>query len=104
RLIPYPGASANRRVCGAAGIPNSTDNCWFHLAGLMSINHLGAANLNELSPANRRPALRLRHTPSVLPTGLALTKQRHERSMLVARSSVFLRGYNTSRRRFMPVA
>ncbi|CAH0037793.1 unnamed protein product, partial [Clonostachys rhizophaga] len=103
RLIPYPGASANRRVCGAAGIPNSTDNCWFYLAGL-SINRLGAAGLDELRPANRRPALQFRHTPSVLLTGLALTKQRHERSMLMTRSSFFLRGYNTSRSRFMPVA
>ncbi|VUC30013.1 unnamed protein product, partial [Clonostachys rosea] len=41
--------------------------------------------------ANRRPALEFRHTPSVLPTGLALTKHRHERSMLVARSSFVLR-------------
>ncbi|CAI6080713.1 unnamed protein product, partial [Clonostachys chloroleuca] len=98
RLIPYPGASANRRVCGAAGIPNSTDNCWFHLAGL-SINHLGQPTWTSW-----RPALQFRHTPSVLPTGLALTKQRHERWMLVTRSSFFLRGYNTSRSRFMPVA
>ncbi|CAH0056754.1 unnamed protein product [Clonostachys solani] len=70
----------------------------------VSINHLGAANLGEQSPANRRSALQFRRTPSVLPTGLALTKLRHERSMLVARSSFFLRGYNTSRGRLMPVA